>query len=235
MAFFEKVISTLGLAETRAGNPIDNPATPINSPAVWEWLYDGIATESGETINEKNALQISTVYACVRVISGAIASMPLKLYEYLDNGKQEAVDAPLYYLLTVKPNPDQNAFAFIEALVISMLLHGNGFSQVERNPIGQPVALWPLNPLRTKPVRLQDGTLAYKTHDGMADGQSRIVDADDMLHMPVCAWPGSIEGLSPIGLMRQSLGLTKAAEKFGARFFGNGSCVKRSVRHPLAG
>lgn len=217
--FGKDEVQTLGL-EMRS-NPIDNPGVPLNSPAIWQWLSGGETTASGESVNESNALSVPTVYACVRVIAESVASLPLKLYELSANGKQEATDAPLYSLLSVAPNPEMTAFSFFETFAGCLALTGNAYAQIERNPAGQPIALWPLHPLKTKAVRVGNA-LAYETTDGMPNGQTRRITAADMLHVPLFSFDG-ISGISPVGLARQSFGLAKAAEKFGAKFFGNGS------------
>lgn len=209
------------LSELR-GSPLDNPAVPINSPAVWNWFMGGEPTASGETVNETNALAITTVYACVTTIASNVATLPLKLMERTKGGHQEAVDNSLYYLLAVEPNPEMSKDTFIETLVGCLALTGNCYAQIQRNVLGQPIALWPLNPLKTEPIRQADKSLAYQTSDGMAPGQTRIIRSEDCIHVPLFSFDG-MKGMSPIALARQALGLAKAAEKFGARLFGNGA------------
>jgi HK97 family phage portal protein len=212
----------MGLTELRSGNPLDNPAIPLNSPAVWNWFTGGEPTASGETVNETNALTLTTVYSCVTTIASNVASLPLKLMERTPGGHQEAIDNNLYYLLSVEPNPEMSKDTFIETLVGCLALTGNCYAQIQRNGLGQPIALYPLHPLLTEPFRQSDKTLAYKTTDGMANGQSRIINAADIIHVPLFSFDG-LKGISPIAMARQSLGLAKAAEKFGARLFGNGA------------
>jgi len=207
--------------ELRSGG-LNDASVPINSPAAWQWVVGGSETASGERINIQNSLTVPDVYACVRVLAESVASLPLKLYELLPSGKQEAVDAPLYYLLSVAPNPEQSSFGFFETFVGCLALCGNAYAQIERNGVGQPTALWILHPQKTLPFRLKDNTLAYKTTDGSPNGQERIIAAEDVLHCPLFSFNG-ILGLSPVELAAQSFGLAKAAEKYGARFFGNGS------------
>lgn len=202
-------------------DPLNNPGVPLSSPALWQWLTGGEPTAAGETVNEQNALQISTVYVCVTFIAQAIASLPLEIWEYISGGREKAVDRDDFYLLATEPNPEMSAFTYKENQVGCLALTGNCYAQIERNGVDRPVAFWPLNPFKTKPVRINN-RLAYQTSDGMPLGQTRIIQAEDMLHVPLFTIDG-IVGLSPVGLMRQSLGLAKATEKFGARFFGNGS------------
>jgi HK97 family phage portal protein len=208
--------------EKRGGNPLDNPSVSLASPAIWAWINQGNPSASGELVNEVSALQVTTVYACVRTIAESIASLPLKLYERLPKGRQEAADAPLYDLLAYEPNPEMTAFSFVETLSGCLALTGNCFAQIVRNGAGQPSALYPLHPLKTTPVRLPDGSLAYKTSDGETLGSARVLSSDDVLHVPLFCFDG-LKGLSPIQQARETIGLSRAAEKFGARFFGNGS------------
>lgn len=202
-------------------NPLENPATPLSSPALWQWLTGGEPTASGETITDITALQITTVYRCVRFIAESIASLPLEVWQTVAGGREKAIGDDVHYLLSTEPNPEMSAFTFKETWVGSCSLTGNGYAQIERNGIGKPVAFWPLHPHKTKLVR-RNNLLMYETSDGMPLGETRLIQPEDMLHMPLFSLDGLV-GLSPVGLLRQSLGLTKAAEKFGARFFGNGS------------
>jgi HK97 family phage portal protein len=216
--FYDDPISLFG---ERRGNPLENPAVPLNSPANWQWLTGGEPTAAGETINENNALQISTVYVCVTFIAQAIASLPFEIWEAIDGGREKAYDRDDYYLLATEPNPEMSAFTYKENQIGCLALTGNCYAQIERNSIGKPVAFWPLHPHKTKPIR-RNNILAYETYDGQTDGTPRTIPAEDMLHVQLFSLDG-ILGLSPIGLQRQALGLAKATEKFGARFFGSGS------------
>ena len=66
---------------------------------------------SGERVDEKSAMQISTVYACVRLLAETVAGLPLHLYRYTDSGegKEKAIDHPLYKILYRQPNPEMTS------------------------------------------------------------------------------------------------------------------------------
>jgi HK97 family phage portal protein len=132
------------------------------------------------------------------------------------------VDAnhPLAHLLSFEPNPDMSSFDWLECVVAHMMIAGNSYSQIERAPDGTPVALWPLNPRKTEPVRLPNGDLAYRTSDGETGGNTRILLAKDVLHPKLISWDG-ILGMSPVTMARRSLGLAVATEKYGSRLFAN--------------
>lgn len=222
MGLFNDEITTLGITEFR-GDPLDNPSIPLSSPAAWELFGASYQTESGEVINDRNALSIVTVWACVNRIAQTVGSLPLKLMERTDTGHKEAVEQNLYYLLGSEPNPDMDASIFFETLTGCTVLTGNGYAQIERNDAGQPIALWPLHPFKTTPKR-DPRTLAiyYETSDGMPAGQLRRVSDDDVLHFRMLSLDG-LKGISPIDACRRTLGLATAQEKSGARYFGNGS------------
>ncbi|MBB6144725.1 HK97 family phage portal protein [Silvibacterium bohemicum] len=204
------------------GDPLNNPDVPINSAGLWAAMSGGEPTAAGETIGVHTALQQITVYACVRVLAESVASLPLKVYERQARGKHEAADHPLAYLLAVEPNEEMAAFTFWESLVGSLALTGNAYAQIQRDAGGRVIALWPLHPQLTRAVRLSSGKLVYETTDGMNAGDVRYIRTADILHIPLFSFDG-LHGLSPIQLARQGIGLARASEKFGARFFGNGS------------
>lgn len=220
MPIFRSLMSSLGLA--KRSNPLENPAVSLASPSAWAWLSQSDPTAAGKIINDRTALAIVSVYACVHIIAESVASLPLRLYSLGENGKVEAYDHPLHPLLTIAPNPEMTAFTFFESFIGSLALTGNAYAQIERAKNGNVIALWPLDPRKTNPYRMADGSLVYKTSDGMGNGAERTILSADILHVPLFSFDG-LRGLSPIQQARQSLGLSLAAEKFGARFFGNGS------------
>ena len=94
---------------------------------------------SGKRVNERTAMQMTAVYSCVRILSEAVAGLPLQFYRYNDNGgKEKAVDHPLYFLLHDEPNPEMTSFVFRETLMTHLLLWGNAYSQIIRNGKGNP-------------------------------------------------------------------------------------------------
>ncbi len=207
--------------ELRDSGNLNNPGIPLSAGGFLAFA-GGEPTASGERVTLDTALQQMTVFACVRVISESVASLPLKLYERLDKGKRDAADQPLAYLLSIEPNDEMSAFTFWESIVGAVAATGNGYAEIQRDKGGRPVAFWPLHPSLTTPKRLSSGKLIYETTDGMTPGKLRTIQPADMLHIPLFCFDG-LKGFSPIHLARQGIGLARATEKFGARLFGNGS------------
>lgn len=221
MALFKNDITTLGLQTEMRSGMFDDPTTPMTAVAVWNEM-DGGPTASGELVSERTAMAISTVYSCVTLLSEAVASLPCKLMRKLEKGRQEATDHYLYDLLAYNPNPEMTGFVFWATMVGCSALTGNGYAEIRRDPDGTVNGLWPLHPLKTEPIRMPDGTLAFRTQDGMKQGTYRIIASQDILHFPLFALDG-IKGVGPVGAAREAFALAKAAEKFGARWFGNGA------------
>lgn len=197
-----------------------NPAGLFS--AAWDVLTNTHTTSAGEPINDTIALRHVTVYVCVRVIAEAIGSMTLRTYKRIPKGRQEALDDPIHRILSVEPNSEMSAPVVWESVAGCMALTGNSYLEILRNVGGTPVGLYPLDPRQTEPVRLPNGQLAYKTRVGVKDGQQRTIKAADMLHFPLFSFDG-LKGLSPVGQARNSVALAIAAEKYGAKFFGNSS------------
>jgi len=220
MPLFKDDITTLNLPIERRFS-LDSPATPLTALAAWEGVSGG-ATASGEWVNERNALAISTVYTCVSILSEGIASLPCKLMKRLERGRAEAVTNPIYNLLAYAPNPEMTAFTFWSTMVGCSALTGNAYAQIVRNESGVPESIWPLHPLKTEPFRQENGVLAFKTTDGQKAGTYRVIPAADILHFPLFSMDG-IKGVGPIQAARESFATAKAMEKYGARFFANGA------------
>ena len=99
-------------------------------------------TTSGKRVNERSAMQMTAVYSCVRILSEAVASLPLHFYMYDENGsKKKAIEHPLYFLLHDEPNPEMTSFVFRETLMTHLLLWGNAYAQIIRNGKGEIIAL----------------------------------------------------------------------------------------------
>ena len=121
---------------------------PQNRTAGSGYSFFMGSSASGKVVTERSAMQMTAVYACVRILSEAIAELPLHLYRYNENGgKEKALDHPLYLLLHDEPNPEMTSFVFRETLMTHLLLWGNAYAQVLRNGKGEVIGLYPRRPL----------------------------------------------------------------------------------------
>ena len=120
---------------------------PKDSTAGSAWMFRFGGSSSNKLVTERSSMQVAAVYACVRVLSEAVAQLPLHLYKYTGDGsKEKALDHPLYRLLHDEPNPEMSSFVYRETEMCHLLLWGNAYSQIIRNGKGEVVALYPLCP-----------------------------------------------------------------------------------------
>jgi HK97 family phage portal protein len=186
-------------------------------------LFGGGPTSSGEPVSVERAAGLTAVWACVVLIAGTIASMPLVLYKRTDDGRERAVDHPLYDVLHTRPNPVQSVVAFWEAMVTALLLRGNAFGMLTRDDDGRVRALWYTNPDRVHVEVLRTGRLRYKVFTG---SQTQMVPDNGMLHVVGPMSDDGYTGRSVIGTFRETLGLGLALERYGAEFFANAATPK---------
>lgn len=199
-------------------------------------FYLGGST-SGKMVNERSAMQMTAVYACVRILAEAIAGLPLHLYKYTDDGgKEKALDHPLYLLLHDEPNPEMSSFVFRETLMTHLLLWGNAYAQIIRNGKGDIIALYPLMPNRMTVDRNEAGQLYYQYTRSTDDaptmkGSTVVLMPSDVLHIPGLGFDGLV-GYSPIAMAKNAIGLAIATEEYGAKFFANGAAPSGVLEHP---
>ena len=211
---------------TRLFHSRDKPdATNAASPAL-AFFFGGSA--AGKMVSPRTAMQMTTVYACVRVIAETVASLPLHVFRSVELGSEKAVDHGLYRLLHDEPNSEMTSFQFREAAMTHLLLWGNSYSQIIRNGRGQVVGLYPLLPERMTVDRNERGRLSYIY---CKDGTDFLLKAEDVLHIPGLGFDG-IVGNSPIAMERNAIGLGIAAEEFGSKFFSNGANPSGVLSHP---
>ena len=186
-------------------------------------------SDSGENVNERSAMQIATVYACVRLLAESVAALPLHLYRIEEDGKSKvkATDHPLYKILYRSPNPEMTAFSIRETCMTHLLLWGNSYCQIIRDGKNGVLALYPLLPENMEIDRDEKGELfyiyhAYTDEKPGENGKDIIFPRDEILHIPGLGFNGLV-GFSPIAMMKNSLGSSISVEKYGSSFFRNGA------------
>ena len=178
--------------------------------------FQGRETSAGIHINETVALGIPAVYACIRVLTEAIASLPLITYERFENGdKERARNFSLYKLLHDEPNPLMTSFELRELLVGHLCLRGNAYCFIERDA-GEVVSLWPLHPDKVT-VEVSGRELIYKYQ---SDGNEKIYPMSDILHIRGLSADGII-GYSPLTLLRNTFGYSVAVQEYSSSYFKN--------------
>lgn len=213
----------------------DKPVRDATAGSAFSFFMGG--STSGKNVNERSAMQMTAVYACVRILSEAVAGLPLHLYRYNeDGGKEKAMDHPLYGLLHDEPNPEMTSFVFRETLMTHLLLWGNAYAQIIRNGKGEILALYPLMPNKMQVDRNEKGQLFYtysrsKDEANAKEYSTVVLKPDDVLHIPGLGFDGLV-GYSPIAMAKNAIGMAIACEEFGAKFFANGASPSGVLEHP---
>jgi HK97 family phage portal protein len=210
-------------------NALSFPGDSLSQPSGWiSRLLAMSETSSGVAINEENCLAVSDFYKCDRVRRESIAALPLKVYRNLPRGREEAKDHPLYFLLHDEPNPHMTSFTWVELLVSNLGVWNRHFTYIERNRAGRIVGLWPIRPDMCR-LEVIDGQMWFFAR--RLNGVEVKFWDDEILYIPGPSRDGYFP-YRPIMQKREALGLAKALELFGGKFFGNGSHAGGFLEHP---
>jgi HK97 family phage portal protein len=175
-------------------------------------------SSAGVSVTDQSALTISTFFACLRLVAGTIAALPLPVYRRgADGVAVEARDTQLWKVLRESPNADQTPLDYIEFLVISMLMRGDHFARklVEG---GRLIGLEPVRPDIVKVSRGAGGERRYRWAWG---GERFDLGEDDVFHVRGFGG-GPLGGLSVLAYARESLGIAIAADRAAGSMFANG-------------
>jgi HK97 family phage portal protein len=205
----------------------------------------GLSTPSfpsvaGEKVTQKTASTVSSYFAAIRNVSEDIGKLPSPILRIEANGnKTFAKDHPAYRLLNTQPNKMMTAMTFKELLNSWAQGWGNGFAEIEFDRRMNPVALWPIHPARVQPWISDDHDLYYYVYPdydirGLVverKGEPIVLADWQMIHIKGPTEYG-VWGKSVLETMAESLGISIAAQKFGAAFYGNGAHAGGFLKHP---
>jgi HK97 family phage portal protein len=184
------------------------------------WDDEGSSrSAAGVRITSDNALQVTAVFSCLRILGETVASLPLHLLERMaEGGKRQAREVPLYRLLHQQPNDWQTSFEWREQAVLHIGLWGDAYSEIKG--AGTGTQLIPLHPSRMKVERIENGRLRYKYREDK--GSETVYSQDQILHVRGPSDDG-VHGISIVESCKDAIALARACELHGARFFGNGA------------
>lgn len=192
-----------------------SPGLPTGSGQVLTGQY----SDTGAYVTPQTALTCTTVNACVQAIATEIAKLPWSVLLESRGGRIIAKDHPVHGLIRHSASEDTSALMWRELMVSSALLTGNGYSLIERDASGRPIALRFLRPDLMNVIRFEADKVAYVYSGG--EGR-QVWDSYDIFHLMWLS-PDGLLGYSPISLARQAIGLSLAQETFGAAYYRNAS------------
>lgn len=219
--------------EPRAAVQMAGGGVTIDSPEkLEEYLREGSVTKSGVTVTPDSSMRTAAVYACVRIISGSVATLPLQVMRRVDAKiREDASDTGLAKVLRRRPNRWQKPAQFRRMMQAHVLLRGNAYAQIVRSMFGdrEVMELIPLHPDRVKTRQLRDLSLEHVYT--RPDGGQVVFKQSEILHLFGLTLDG-FTGVTPITYARETIGLSRAMEEHGATVFKNGARVSTVLRHP---
>lgn len=208
----------------------------VRGDGIWEAFTGG---QFSGVLSEQTALSVSAVYGCVNLIAGAISALPVHIYTRDSNGDlQRDTENPLWWVLNEEFAPRWPAASGWSFGAGSKLLHGDSFIEIVRTRNGDIRQLVPLHPNRVEPIATPDGQrLIYRVQPDttiLAPDQvalrERIVDQDDMLHVPGFGFNG-LRGLSPLRhALRMTGGVAVNAQQFSSKFLENAARPEMALK-----
>lgn len=199
--------------------------------SFWSWLGgDGTSRNAGEQmagpsggsaptpvdVTEDTAMQLSAVWACVRLLAETVASLPFNIYRRTDNGRVLAPEHWLHQLMSGKVNRYQTRVEFMETMMLNLVLHGNAYAKITRVG-GEIRSLLPLMASQIEVKLLPDGSLVYLYSQ---DGNVDALAAESVWHVKL--FGNGVIGKSPLQFGKQVFGISQAAELQTSRIYTNG-------------
>lgn len=213
------VMSRLFGMEERSIAPLSLPQWESDGKWGAGMVWQPYGTQS---VNPDSAMRLSAVFACLRLLSEAIATLPLDTFIRRNGSRFPYRPRPAY--LSFQP-PEGSRIDYLSQVMLSLLTDGNAFVATPRNGDGEPVDLVVLDPTRVK-IDRTDGRVRYRVDDRPLDVPN------DLIHIRGMTLPGQLRGLSPIAYARETIGLGLAAQRFGQSFFDNGALPGAVIQAP---
>lgn len=194
-----------------------------------EALRTGSLTASGTRVTPDTAMRVAAVYASIRIIAGAVATLPLHIKRRVDDRtREDASDTLIWTVLRRRPNRWQTPSQFRRMLQAHLLLRGNAYAMIVRSR-GNVQEMIPLHPDRVEVKQADNLTLEY-TYTRQ-DGRRIQLAQAEMFHLVGLTLDG-VHGVSAIAYARETIGLSLAMEDHGAATFRNGARVSGVLKHP---
>lgn len=201
-------------------------------------LFEPISAASGFAVNDKTAMAVSTVYACLSKLAGAVSQLPVRHYRYNKDGDRQSVEyAPLWWMLNEQPHTMWTSASWKEWIVRCVHLRGDQHTEILRSSNssgGQIIGLHPLHPDLVVPRMIKvekDYRVVYDVVDAFT-GKVRTIDQDDMLHFAGFGFNG-LRSLSAIQhAAKQAIGNSLAASEYTGRTIGEGAMPQIALEYP---
>jgi len=195
-------------------------------PGAGAWL-DGMRWQgygAGEASTD-HAMRLSAVYACLRLLSEAISTLPLDTFRRIQGTRQPYRPRPGY--LDFAP-PAGSRITYLSQVMMSLLTDGNAYVATPRDELGVPVALVPLDPGMVKVGRGRAGAPVFEVN-------RTEYGPLEIMHIAGMTLPGQLTGVSPLRAAREVVDSGRKAQEFGSSFFQNAAVPPAVIELPEDG
>lgn len=205
-----------------------NEERAISYQAIWgadgEWQTK---TEAGTVVNQDTALQISTFWACILLISDTISTLPMDVFKRVDGERVPVRPKPTW---VDKPDISMLRAEHYQQALVSYYLDGNIFVRIYRDGSGNVANLVVLDPTT---VEVKRNKATGKKYFVINENYNRPISQDQMIHITEITKPGELRGVSRVEELKDNLGLTQALQSFASRFFAQGAITSGVIETPL--
>lgn len=193
----------------------------------------GAASAAGINVTADVAMRQATVYGCVNLLTGAVSSLPVGIYERAGADRRKA-EHDYWWMLNEQANDEMSAATAWTMLLAGKLFYGDGFAQLIRpSSVSSRVIGWkPWHPLRVQPFATPEGELLYRFTP--ATGESFTLDASDVIHLPSLGFDGLVSPSPIVYAAREAVGAALASEQYSAKFFSGGAAFDYALKAPGA-
>lgn len=210
----------MGLFRRERRESFENPSISLSDASLIQMFSGDTVTAAGPMISPAKAFGSSiSAYRAIALLSGMAAGLPLKVYRYRDKVEQicRALEDPGF---------DRTPFEFKELCFAHLLGWGNAYVYKRRNGFDAIDALLPIAPDRVR-VKVDQQTIGqatklFEVRD--ANGAYVPMTNREIMHVPGLGYDG-VQGLSPLGVARQALGIQSAADELAARQYTSGNMI----------
>ncbi len=192
------------------------------------------STASGKRVTADSSMRSTAVYACIKLLSETVASLPITVIRKNKDGSKEVLhDHPLYGLLHNSPNQIQTSYEFRELQQGYVSLRGNAYAYKDYNAAGELVSLMPIHPDNVEPKLNENDQIVYLVKAPLANGGYReeVLTQNEIFHLRGFS-VDMLKGLNPIAVHAETIGASLAAQDYGSRFFANDATPRGFFTHP---
>lgn len=177
----------------------------------------GYDSEAAATVTFDSAMQLSVVWACVKLLAETVASLPLSMYRKVPGGREVETEHPLAILFSGKVNRYQTRIEFWESVILNLVMHGNAYCLISKTG-GRITSLLPLMSSQIETRLLPDGTVVHiYTQDSGVD----VLSSERVWHLKLMG--NGVIGMSVLDYQRNTLGIAIAAESSVTKIYANGA------------